>query len=36
MKMIRHHNKFMKLVSAFVAADEDPSNQDFCNFRHSE
>jgi hypothetical protein len=26
----------MKLVSAFVAADEYPSNQDFCNFRHSE
>jgi len=36
MKMIRHHNKFMKLGSAFVAADEYPSNQDFCNFRHSE
>jgi len=36
MKMIWHHNKLMKLVSALVTADEDPSNQDFRNFLHLE
>jgi len=35
MKMIRHHDEFMKLISAFVAVDEDPSDQYLRNFLHS-
>ena len=36
MKMIRHHDKFMKLISPFVATDENASNQYLGNFLNSE
>ena len=36
MKMIRHYDKFMKLISCFVTTGENALNQDFRHLRHSE